>query len=93
MQVFQHQILSDYILLLKSPIYLLADGILVDLAILVEKLWVESLLKIGRSNQVSVRLDIFCLTFQGIPEAVRNMLDVVEHLMHPLEGVTYLLHD
>lgn len=38
MQVFQHQILSDYILLLKSPIYLLADGILVDLAILVEKL-------------------------------------------------------
>ena len=36
LQVFQHQILSDDVFFLKGPVNFLADGILVNLAILVE---------------------------------------------------------
>lgn len=38
LQIFQHQVLSDDVLFLESTIDFLADGILVYLAILVEKL-------------------------------------------------------
>ena len=36
LQVFQHQVLSDDVLFLKGPVDFLADGVLVNLAILVE---------------------------------------------------------
>lgn len=85
--------LLDEIFLLKSPIHLLANSILVYLTLIIEMVMVESHLKFLRGNEVGVGLYFFSLCLKGASEAVGHVLDVVKHLMHAGKWVPNLSHD
>jgi hypothetical protein len=71
----------------------LTNGILIGFSLWVESLVIESDFKLLRSDEIGIRLHSLSFSFERAPQAIRHMLYVFKHLVHPLQRVPNLIHD